>query len=342
VLIAMLIAGIFILKEIDSFHVNEASQKLDGVEHNLMLDLKELSELSQNDEKVKSIIEDNDKLDLNIIEEVWVIDDDRFDVVESTSGNDSTFLKEDQYINMIIKARREGTKQELIVRNSNDKRSMIQVYSISNYGDNTGFLILRRDLESVDLTINRIREIIVQVILVSSLATIVLGFIISKSISDPIKDLTKKAVLMSKGDFEHYVQVKSNDEIGELSETFNFLTRRLKKSLREISLEKTKVEAIVNHMTDGVIAVDKNHHIILMNPKAIELLNLGTEGYFETDFDVLIEPISESLTYNRIASEEGWIGSKSIPINEAIVKFSYAPYMNDQNEKQVSCMSYKI
>ncbi len=333
VLIAMLIAGIFILKEIDSFHVNEASQKLDGVGHNLMLDLKELSELSQNDEKVKSIIEDNDKLDLNINEEVWVIDDDRFDVVESTSGNDSTFLKEDQYINMIIKARREGTKQELIVRNSNDKRSMIQVYSISNYGDNTGFLILRRDLESVDLTINRIREIIVQVILVSSLATIVLGFIISKSISDPIKDLTKKAVLMSKGDFEHYVQVKSNDEIGELSETFNFLTRRLKKSLREISLEKTKVEAIVNHMTDGVIAVDKNHHIILMNPKAIELLNFGTEGYFETDFDVLIEPISESLTYNRIASEEGWIGSKSIPINEAIVKFSYAPYMNDQNEK---------
>ncbi len=335
VLIAMLIAGIFILKEIDSFHVNEASQKLDGVGHKLMLDLKELSELSQNEEEVKSIIDDNVKLNLNlnINEEVWVIDDDRFDVVESTSGNDSTFLKEDQYINMIIKARREGTKQELIVRNNNDKRSMIQVYSISNYGDNTGFLILRRDLGSVDLTINRIREIIVQVILVSSLATIVLGFIISKSISDPIKDITKKAVLMSKGDFEHYVQVKSNDEIGELSETFNFLTRRLKKSLREISLEKTKVEAIVNHMTDGVIAVDKNHHIILMNPKAIELLNFGTEGYFETDFDVLIEPISDSLTYNRIASEEGWIGSKSIPINEAIVKFSYAPYMNDQNEK---------
>jgi len=70
-----------------------------------------------------------------------------------------------------------------------------------------------------------------------------------------------------------------------------------------------------------------------MNPKAIELLSFGTEGYFETDFDVLIEPISDSLTYNRIASEEGWIGSKSIPINEAIVKFSYAPYMNDQNEK---------
>lgn len=336
VLIAMLVAGIFIIKEIDDLHISEASLELEGVREVLIPDLQELIELSQNKELVLNIIEKYKRVSFDINEEIWVIDDNRNDVIATTGVGDSSFLKDEESINLMIKARQEQKKQELVIKDINDNRAMVQVYPITNLdiGENTGILFLRRDLSSVDLTVNKIKEIIIRVIIASSLATIVLGFIISKSISDPIKDITRKAVLMSKGNFEHYVQVKSNDEIGELSETFNFLTRRLKKSLREISLEKTKVEAIVNHMTDGVIAVDNHHHIILMNPKAIELLNFGTEGYFETDFDKLIEPISETLTYDQITTEvEDWVGTQLITIEDSIVKFSYAPYVNDQDEK---------
>ena len=336
VLIAMLVAGIFIIKEIDDLHISKASQELEGVREVLMPELQDLTELSQNKELVLNIIEDYNRAGFGIDEEVWVIDDNRNDVIATTGVGDSSFLKDEDSINLMIKARQEQKKQELVIKDINDNRAMVQVYPITNLdiGENTGILFLRRDLSSVDLTVNKIKEIIIRVIIASSLATIVLGFIISKSISDPIKDITRKAVLMSKGNFEHYVQVKSNDEIGELSETFNFLTRKLKKSLREISLEKTKVEAIVNHMTDGVIAVDNHHHIILMNPKAIELLNFGTEGYFETDFDKLIEPISSSLTYNQITTEvEDWVGTQLITIEDSIVKFNYAPYVNDQDEK---------
>lgn len=334
VLIAMLIAGIFILKEIDDLHISDASTNLEGVRQFLMSDLESLSDLSQNQESVDLILDKVDSVNFGVYEEVWIIDDNRNDVIATTSASGSDFILEESNIDLIIKARQEQVEQETIVRDINDNRAMIQVHPIVHEKKVTGVLFLRRNLEDVDHTVNKIREIIIRVIMVSSAATIILGFIISKSISDPIKDITRKAVLMSKGNFEHYVQVKSNDEIGELSETFNFLTRRLKTSLREISLEKTKVEAIVNHMTDGVIAVDNHHHIILMNPKAIELLNFGTEGYFETDFDKLIEPISESLMYDQITSEvEDWIGTQSISIDDAIIKFSYAPYMNDQNEK---------
>jgi len=334
VLIAMLIAGIFIIREIDDLHINDASQELEGIRSILMPDLQEVNDLSQNRALIADIIDDYKSVQFGISEEVWVIDNARFDVVATSGAGDTAFLENDTYINMIMEALATQTKQETVKRDDSAYRSMIQVYPITFFGENTGVLFLRRDLTSVDLTVNKIRNIIIQVIFVSSLATIVLGFIISKSISEPIKDLTRKAVLLSKGNFEHTVEVMSNDEIGELSETFNFLTRRLKKSLREISLEKTKVEAIVNHMTDGVIAVDNHHHIILMNPKAIELLHFGSEGYFETDFDKLIEPISEELTYNHITETiENWIGTTLIAIEDSIIKFSYAPYMNDNEEK---------
>lgn len=332
----MLIAGIFIIKEIDDLHISEASKDLAGIRNILMSDLQEISDLSETENKslISSLIADYDRVSFGINEEVWIIDNASYDVVATTGAGDSSFLKNGTYLNMIIRATQEQEKQEIVKKGDASHRAMIQVYPITYFGESTGVLFLRRDLTSVDDTVDEIKSIIIRVIVASSLATILLGFIISKSISEPIKDLTRKAVLMSKGNFEHYVEVKSNDEIGELSETFNFLTRRLKRSLRESSFEKTKVEAIVNHMTDGVIAVDHHHHIILMNPKAIELLQFGTDGYFESDFDKLIEPIAEDLKYGYITEKvEGWNGTSLITIDDAIVKFNYAPYMNDRNEK---------
>lgn len=331
VLIAMLIAGIFIIQEIDQLNISEASQALEGIRHVLMPDLQLVQALPDNKDDVSEIL--SNYINFGIDEEIWVIDNLTYDVVASSSAGSTDFLQDETYINMILETLQEQKKNEIVTRET-EYRSMVQMYPITYFGENTGVLLLRRDLTSVDKSIEEMQGIIIRVIIVSSLATILLGFIISKSISEPIKELTRKAVLMSKGDFEHYVEVKSNDEIGELSETFNFLTRRLKKSLREISYEKTKVEAIVNHMTDGVIAVDSHHKIILMNPRAIELLHFGTEGYFESDFDRLIAPISEELKYSYITeSIEDWKGSNAITVSDSIVKFTYAPYMNDRDEK---------
>lgn len=333
VLIAMLIAGIFIIREIDELHVSEASKELEGIQHILVNDLKEVGDLTEQEEDVNAIMVKHGN-SIGINDNVWVIDDSHYSVVATTGAADSSFISEGTYTNMILSAIQSQSKQEEIKRINGDNRAMVQIYPITYYGESTGVLLLRRDLSTVDETVEEIQGIIIQVIVISTVATILLGYIISKSISDPINELTQKAVLMSKGNFDHQVQVKSNDEIGELSETFNFLTRKLKKSLTEISLEKTKVEAIVNHMADGVIAVDNHHKIILMNPKAIELLHFGSEGYFESDFDKLIYPISEELTYNYITENiEEWTGNTVISIEDEIVKFSYAPYMNDQDQK---------
>lgn len=333
VLIAMLIAGVFIIREIDDLHVSKASQELAGVPRLFLPELQGMNDLISRKDDIDQLIDDYKRVNFGIEEEVWIIDSSRTKVVSTTSVASSSFLKEDRYINMILKTLSQQKKQESIYMGDESGRSMVQIYPIIYYGENTGLLLLRRDLSTVDETVKKIQSIIIQVIIFSSLATIILGFIISKSISDPIKALTQKAVLMSKGNFDHHVHVQSHDEIGELSETFNFLTRRLKKSLNDISLEKTKVEAIVNHMTDGVIAVDGSGHIIMMNPKAIELLHVGTEGYFEVLFDKLIEPIAHSLTFACITASKEWSGSQAIDIEETVIKFSYAPYLNDKNEK---------
>ena len=51
---------------------------------------------------------------------------------------------------------------------------------------------------------------------------------------------------------------------------FNYLTLRLKETLGEISNEKSKIEAILTYMADGVIAVNNMGEIIHINPRAMK------------------------------------------------------------------------
>ena len=83
--------------------------------------------------------------------------------------------------------------------------------------------------------------------------TVLLGFLIASSITEPIRDVTKKAERMAKGDFDQFVEVKSDDEMGQLASMFNYLTLKLKDTIQEMDLEKSKLNTIFNYMADGVI-----------------------------------------------------------------------------------------
>jgi two-component system sensor histidine kinase VicK len=81
-----------------------------------------------------------------------------------------------------------------------------------------------------------------------------------------------KARSIADGDFDQVLEVRSNDEISKLTETFNNMAGSLKKTLTEISSEKSKMETIFNYMTDGVIAFNLKGEVIHTNPAARSIL----------------------------------------------------------------------
>lgn len=80
---------------------------------------------------------------------------------------------------------------------------------------------------------------------------------------------------MAKGDFEQFVQVKSDDEIGQLANMFNYLTLKLKSTIEEMDVERSKLNTILKYMTDGVVAIDTDGNIIHVNPIASKVLGLN-------------------------------------------------------------------
>jgi two-component system sensor histidine kinase VicK len=137
-----------------------------------------------------------------------------------------------------------------------------------------GIVYITASMNDIYKTISDIKSILLVATSIALMITAVLGFILSKTITDPIQEVTRKAALMARGDFDQKIEVRSNDEIGKLTGMFNFLTTRLKETLDEISDEKEKVEAVLSNMADGVIALNEGGEVIHINPAALKMLSL--------------------------------------------------------------------
>ena len=90
-------------------------------------------------------------------------------------------------------------------------------------------------------------------------------------------DMKRQAQAMARGNFSRKVKVYGNDEIGQLAEAFNYLSKKLKNEQAKTDSEKRKLSSILKYMTDGVISTDRRGKVILINEAAEYMLNVSRE-----------------------------------------------------------------
>lgn len=152
------------------------------------------------------------------------------------------------------------------------ERRYYLAFPLKEGGDVSGVIYLSGSLKKVDAVLNQIKLILLSGSGLVLAVSILLGVILARTITTPIQEVTRQAGLMARGDFSRKINVKSSDEIGRLGATFNYLARRLDRNIKAISTEKSKIEAMINHMSDGVIALDGKGRLIHINPAAQSLL----------------------------------------------------------------------
>ena len=128
---------------------------------------------------------------------------------------------------------------------------------------------------------NRWLLLYIQLILIISGLAIFLalfvGMVIDKQISNPINKLRDMAVKIGKGNLDTKIDIGSNDEIGELSDEFNKMVEKLKKSNEEIISSKEYTDNIVRSMDDSLIVVSQDGIIQKINKTTSTLLDYGEE-----------------------------------------------------------------
>ena len=178
------------------------------------------------------------------------------------------------------------------------------------------------NLEAVTVTI-------MLAVLIAMLLTVMLGFLFSRTLTDPISGLTKTAGDMARGNLDQRISVKSEDEIGQLTYSFNNLAESLSKTIFDMGSEKNRIEIILHNMTDGVLAYDSSDNLIYANSASSEMLdiaNLENVTFVEV-MKMLDLHVSRSTDLVYIPPDEG-----IVQIDDKYVSVSYNTYHNIQGD----------
>ena len=174
------------------------------------------------------------------------------------------------------------------------------------------------------------QTIIVAVFLALVLA-VLMAYVFAKTLTGPIHQLTVKAKLLAEGDLKQTVEVYSEDEIGQLAESFNYMASELNKTVGEAFREKNKLEAILHNMTDGVISFDKNGNISHANTVAAEMLEVDkldfTLDTFTRKYDLELDEQGRDVEDGMTVQLQYTLQKKKKYINA-----SFSPYFNETEE----------
>ena len=127
----------------------------------------------------------------------------------------------------------------------------------------------------VQPNINRLVAAIALSALIVAMLSVGIGYILFRRTSRSVRDVADGARRLSQGDLEHRVAPTASDETQELAEAFNTMANTIRRMLRDMSDESGKLTAMLDTMEDGVVVIEADGVITLMNSAAELLLDIG-------------------------------------------------------------------
>jgi two-component system nitrogen regulation sensor histidine kinase NtrY len=123
------------------------------------------------------------------------------------------------------------------------------------------------------------------------------GLFLAKGITVPIQDLAEATNKIARGELEHQIDIVADDEIGVLVNSFNKMTKDLKRSKENlehanIDLERRRkyMETVLGNVSAGVVSLDKNDVISIINKAAENMLDIKTEKVLNKRYQNVLNP----------------------------------------------------
>lgn len=113
----------------------------------------------------------------------------------------------------------------------------------------------------------------------------------------PVKELEIATDKIANGELDKRAKVYNDDEIGSLARTFNEMADQLQFRINDNTDKKIKLEAILESMESGVIAISQNMQVMLINPYAKKLFGIKEDIIGKDIRDYIID--HEILDFSR-------------------------------------------
>ncbi len=201
-------------------------------------------------------------------------------------------------------------------------RVLINVHPIQSMTGDTvlGALYVKSDIEDQYQQIKNIAVIFVTASLLAVGISMVVAILIAHSITQPIGEMREQALRIARGDYSRKVTVHGKDELGQLALTFNQLAEQIEETQDAMESERNRLNSVLSHMSDGVVATDRRGKVITINDMALSLLGISKEAavgqnilnLLDIEKDYTLRKILESTEELLIERNESNYGDNKI------------------------------
>lgn len=284
IIVAMQVIGAYFVRELEG-QLEKNFQ--DSITNSItLLDYNAREEIIKNSDNsvklqndIRELLVDYSRASSNLIE-VRIVDD-KGKILGTSNLNNQGIVGQKSNDPLVKRTLSLGTTSEdKIYKDESNKnnRVWVNVSSIKNKGQVIGAIYLVADIESVYKQVDDITNIFITGTLIAMIITAVLGILLSRTITKPIIEMKRQAYAMARGNYSRKVKVYGVDEIGELADSFNTLTKRVQEAQAMTEGERRKLSSVLAYMDDGVIATDRRGKVILINTPAEKMLRVKHES----------------------------------------------------------------
>ena len=301
----MTVVGAFLTTSVSKFYIDTFYQQMNDVfgadNSSVVSDLRNAAEEDNAVERISDILSTNAGnlgIDYNT-RNYFVLDGQTGTFLSGSAG--ASELPREQTAHLLTARNAVALQDDTMVGDKSDITADYMDAAIPIFnGDNAYIIYILDNKETVSGLNAQLVMIILQALVIGLLISVLLSFLLSKAMVDPIERLTAGAEKVASGDFDSELPVESTDEIGILTGTFNEMAGVLQSTLEAMENERNKLDTLFLHMTDGVVAFDHDGHLIHCNPAAKSMLHRSVdENCTYDDLFGDLYPFSQMLALQR-------------------------------------------
>jgi two-component system phosphate regulon sensor histidine kinase PhoR len=224
-----------------------------------------------------------------------------------------------------------------------DKDMLYVATTFSNQGK-AGVIRLALPLSEVQLISLYLNRLLMVSIIVAFGLAIVIAFFSSLIISKPIKEVAWVSSSIAAGDYTKRILITSHDELGDLARAFNHMSEQIRTRIDEVVAGKARLEAVLLSMFEGVMVLDADGKIRLMNERLKEYLKVEDNPIGKKTLEIIRNIEIQEIVDKSLKIKKG-LESREISVlvpDERILSIHATPIINKGNTEGSVLVFYDI
>ncbi|MGB1311332.1 MAG: HAMP domain-containing protein, partial [Leucothrix sp.] len=170
-----------------------------------------------------------------------------------------------------------------------------------------------------DLIKQSFRLTLFLIMVLSILFSVWAAFVYSKRLTNPVRKLLDGTLAVASGNLEKKLPVSDKDDFSLLARSFNTMTTRLsdarqqsEESQQQVQRQHDYLNAVLDHLTSGVITIDDRQVIRRVNAAAEHVLQAPLSGFIKHSLSEVgakheaLQPLLALITPNLTEAKKAW------------------------------------